>query len=535
MLIDLGYGMVHSSLYTKYSVTIDPAYAYVKPWWMATFSGKILESTILDFSGRLLPGFCPYNTIFSESNMYDIQTLVQNTINVNESNYIFSFVWDQTFPPFGWTEFSNGIFNFSKTGLGINDLWISIEDTESKFIQTDNDINQSPPAIIAVIVSLVFAGFLSLFFLQIFIIASRVIYKKVLDAEKHATNYNNILRNENLDQNSKKKKVNEYNKIKDKKSKSKNPKVIKKGFREFLKNAPSVSAFTDYSILIFRRNTTNSIREFYYYLFSVAKNGEADPVNNPEQINMNLNELKVYYEKFCFLNHYIERNLQDKSNLVLFSFQESKNSLSCIYIKMLIKDKGGKLELDPEKIDKKIDQDSLDIFMKSHIELTQFDSDSVNIYDFEQLYNKFCEYNGLEKVISSVSLMQNKYHINTKNIPTTHLTRRLQEDDHNILKILNEGYAALSGSKEFKIDRDNLQNHFDMLTKNYAKMTPEAKSNSTVQMIVFPGWYIWDVMTVAFHLNMLAATTLPMLLIIFLMEYSYYPWSLKDPSFLILP
>ena len=547
ILLNLGYGIVESSLYAKYVVSSNPAYAYLKPWWMSTFSATLLQSTMINFNGRLLPGFCPYRTVFSQEDEYKIQTLVQSS--VNESSYIYSFVWDYGLPTFGSTIGSNGIFNYSEVRTGLSDYWYTINYAEGKYSLTDNNINQSTFVIIALIVSLVFSGFMLILLLQFFIIAARFLYNKALNASNHTNNYKKIEKSENYEQKPNKKKGNNEDIIKDDikdkidnlddKSIKKRPKLVQIGFIEFLSNPPSVSAFTDYAVSIIRQNYANSISEFYYYLFTVVKNGEADPVNNPEQLTMNMSELKVLYEKFCFLNHYVEKNMQDKQNLVLlkkydFVIEESQNSISQVYLKMLIKEETGNiLELDPEMIDTKIDQDSLDIFIKSHVEFTQFDTDKVDIIYFEQSYYEFCKYYALEKVIVSTSLMQNKYQIIAANVPTVQLTRNKKKKNYIMPKIMKDRYYKLPELEEFKIDRDNLTNHFNALTKSYEKMTPEVLANITVQMIIFPRWYIWDIITVILHFLILTLITIPLILLINLMETSYSPWSLKNPDFLV--
>ena len=149
-----------------------------------------------------------------------------------------------------------------------------------------------------------------------------------------------------------------------------------------------------------------------------------------------------------------EKNMQDKQNLVLlkkynFVIEESQNSISQVYLKMLIKEETGNiLELDSDMIDTKIDHDSLDIFIKSHVELTQFDNDKVDIIYFEQSYYEFCKYNAIEKVIVSTSLMENKYQIIAANVPTVQLTPSLNKNKINymipkIMESISMGYYKL--------------------------------------------------------------------------------------------
>lgn len=72
---------MHSSTYSKWVHGTNPAYSYLKPWWIAFLSASFLAVTEYKVEGFLSPGFCPYTPSLSQQRYYDTQIFLYSFFN----------------------------------------------------------------------------------------------------------------------------------------------------------------------------------------------------------------------------------------------------------------------------------------------------------------------------------------------------------------------------------------------------------------------------------------------------------------------
>ena len=76
VVLNLGNYEPRSSAATKFTVSPNPAYIDMKPWWLSVFSASLLLGFPLQASGRLMPGFCPFRTNLNNEQVYQVSELL---------------------------------------------------------------------------------------------------------------------------------------------------------------------------------------------------------------------------------------------------------------------------------------------------------------------------------------------------------------------------------------------------------------------------------------------------------------------------
>ena len=79
VLLTLGNYRARSSAASKVTVSPNPAYIDMRPWWLSVFSASLLLGFPLQGGGRLMPGFCPFRTSLNEEQVYDMSELLGET------------------------------------------------------------------------------------------------------------------------------------------------------------------------------------------------------------------------------------------------------------------------------------------------------------------------------------------------------------------------------------------------------------------------------------------------------------------------
>jgi len=99
---------------------------------------------------------------------------------------------------------------------------------------------------------------------------------------------------------------------------------FKKLFRMLFLLTPPLSAFIDFIVVTIQKKYINSAEQFLYYLFKEREITERDSLNDAEQQihdpsteKIRGQEMKTLYEKFCYLNGYLEKKLDDTDNVNL--------------------------------------------------------------------------------------------------------------------------------------------------------------------------------------------------------------------------
>ena len=86
LIINLGaneYALFSST--TLWTFISNPSFAYMRPWWLATFSFSLLTSNTVKTYGSLAPGLCPFHNSLNIADISSIQGLFENIFNRNSS------------------------------------------------------------------------------------------------------------------------------------------------------------------------------------------------------------------------------------------------------------------------------------------------------------------------------------------------------------------------------------------------------------------------------------------------------------------
>ena len=65
---------------------------------------------------------------------------------------------------------------------------------------------------------------------------------------------------------------------------------------------------------LIQKNRTNSISEFYHVIFRRKDIGDQE-IHDNSRNEIQGTQFKNYYERFCYLHEYIEKNLEDKESI----------------------------------------------------------------------------------------------------------------------------------------------------------------------------------------------------------------------------
>lgn len=548
IILNLGSIESRSAQSTKWILTANPAYAYMKPWWMSIFSATILTNYQQQLQGSLLPGFCPYNSVYNLEQMYKIQNSI--LANASYQHAIATFVVDQSgTAPTATNPASDGILRYSDDRAPF-DYWYSVfQHADGSYGLLDNDINEKLIILFAIIVSLIIACYMTFLLTEIFIIAVNMMYYKIVGFANHLDSYSKL----------NKKKVDlliekevepesHHHSKRHRRKKGKEPKkkeddsVAKYTFKNIMKKAPSLSAFIDYLALILYRQFSNSVDQFYRLLFREVEGVRDDEAPDPNKDMIKGTEAKILYEKFCFMNHLVEQKLGDKNNLALlkkygYDIVTRNDLLSEVFTRVNVKNYDNFLVQVPSGEEK---VDTLKLYMDSNVEITAFEEDQVEVDTFIKLYYNFCDYNRLNRILISPALMKNEYKIESKNVPQQFIMIQEEQDDFRTYGqkgMIDRWKECLrikrkKKTKQYILDKSKLEDHFSLRLGN--TLPQDRLESATIDLILYKRWWIWDFITVLIHMLVAMIVTVPLLILVIVMESQYTPFSLKDPEILIV-
>jgi hypothetical protein len=136
-------------------------------------------------------------------------------------------------------------------------------------------------------------------------------------------------------------------------------------------------------VFLLKRSTTNSVKEFYKILFVETPKERA--LEATTQIE--LKEIKVLYEKFCFLKHFSELTLTSEENKKFlgkkgFGLIEKEDLSTNYYTKIKFKEEDNNLAIEEEPDFLNIS--TLEYFVRHNCDQTQFEQDVVSTTEFKE-------------------------------------------------------------------------------------------------------------------------------------------------------
>ena len=380
------------------------------------------------------------------------------------------------------------------------------------------------------------AGYISYLLITVAAVGINLMYTKLVSFANHLNNYAELTKTNQERSQDSAKNENQDN----------TPIVLSRyTFTNILRHAPSPSAFIDYFFLIMYRQFGSSAAQFYHLLFKESNTqGDLDEEFDPKMNMINGMEIKVLYEKFCFINHVSEEKLTDPDNLKAlktygYNIVYRDDLLSHVFTRVRTKENTVSL-VDITKKDKSLN--SLELYMKLNIDISKFDEDQMEVDNFTGLYNSFCDFNRLQRESITSSMMKEKYGIDYKVVPLQVLMRMKDEEEIDptanttttpFFKRFSSWFKLGKSSKAYVIDVSKLENHFNLIMEKSGGLTEEQLDQATADLIRYPKWWLWDMLTVLAHQMLGVLLTVPIVAIVILSESQYQPWSIKDPLSLI--
>lgn len=566
-ILEIGKQEMQSQSTNFWTVVSNPSFAYIRPWWLATFSLSLLTSNSFKVTGFLSPGFCPYHI---EPNIYDVyetEKYLKNLFGFNHS--VISFVEEANKETISVNHVNGTGIYIPEKNRPITEKWFSIKTTqEGEYQVHSNGIEANKFIIAALILSFIFATFVggTVFFL--FKAAVMMIYVDTCEKSEHSKNYV------------------EFEALK-KGKKTETPVKGKpfdvKGLLEqsslynFMRKVPRISAFLGYySLGLVKKHFIDSVDEFLSFLMNPNLDSEQKKVDKgtgeTKYLEMKEKDLKNNYEKFCFLNGLTEKPLSDKENIKKFEEYgytlQDEEEINCrAFTKMSLKDEQS--TLDRAML---TNRDSLDLFIELYVDVTNSETDYEYVDEFTSKYYQFCDkFRLLKKEIRPDILTQNiKYKFGTTIIMRKKLVRKqdfkeIAEETQNqrtvwrklliyFLKMITFGSYKEKSEMKFLIDEEQMRYHFNIMIKpdnpmNYTIFETNAKDENEKsvekrntaesvlnKMIYHSYWYYWvsmDMLMIFIQQFFTASCIMPFFFLVLLQETSYAPFSLVDPLHLI--
>ena len=571
-LVKIGSKEANSSLFQQWVISFAPAYAYVRPWWIGTYSLTILSTSSYEIQADLNPGFCPYTPGLTQINLYSVQNMLSETF-LNESSGIFSFSYpsDADLPPFD-IDYNTTNYGFRDVPANIGDeYWISItKDNSTYYEYVYEDLSQSSTTKVAVILSIILATLVGLYLVIAAVYIINAIYIDIIETVTSTSKYSKFDKKDDpgafqplMNTQKAKNLRDKLNKPDEKPTISYNPLQL---FRQLFLLAPPMSAFVDYLCIYMSKKYINSAEVFLNLLFVPRQNEDEDSeLHLLEKERISGTEMKTLYEKFCYLHGYLEKKLDDENivNLMELTYGfkiVTKNDLQTYTNVILLDDEIPKIGNKDRHLS------SMTLFIQMCCKKSKFECDSVPVGDFICKYKEFCSINYLNVENIAIFEMSSMYGIGNSFLSQQWIVRNIREtktnlptdgrrdiagentyknvgnsnpndEDENtgfITKMRKTFFESKNSSKLYDINMKRLNNHLYLLMQLPEKIeTLEELTEANKELILFPGWLVVDIFTVLFHIIIIFLLMVPVLGFFLLESVLYSSYSLSPDKKLI--
>ncbi|KAL4474821.1 hypothetical protein ABPG74_001517 [Tetrahymena malaccensis] len=535
----------------KFQFSYNPAYSYMKPYWLGELTLTLM--TTQKYSGQytLSPGFCPYVPALSLERIQSTQLLITNFMQQNSAPQyaLASNAWQP------YINYPNQKFEQADTYYGFKDIslnrnsdeqWIGVDSDDSKnYSVTNYDVSYSNSLYAAIVVSCVLSGIIGIIMLVILVFAINQNYIQVLNHIASIRKYSQLEKGgaEEIDESSldeQQQMIEQQNK-KDSQNSRENPENAVQGyvpkytigslfklFYQLIYLSPPLSALIDYVVLLMHKAKQNSIHEFYKLLFrskklKELKENDDEEIHSLEKDQILGNEMKQLYEKFCYLNQYLERKFDDEENLKYLTDRGFKivarfdaQTQYFAYIRY-----NGTIPTISEQSNKT----SLDLFISNCCSLTKFETDRIESSELENYYSEFCNLNHMQKIQLNEGSLKRDYGISTIYLPQQWVER-------------DEKYDVQKLKKKYFIDKKRVENNFKILLAKDSflfSMLYDTEDFKQAQrdIQISTGWQFFDLITVVAHVLLMALIGCPLIILAIFIRAQQSSYSLIPPMRLI--
>ncbi|KAL4512379.1 hypothetical protein ABPG72_005381 [Tetrahymena utriculariae] len=561
-VFEIGPKYTRSSTFQQVQFSYNPAYSYMKPYWLGELTLTLM--TTQKYSGQytISPGFCPYVPALSLERIHNTQFMITLFMQQNSApEYgLASDAWQPyiDYPPqkFVSTDTYNGFKDIS-LNRNRDEQWIGVHSDQSKNYSVKNyDVSYSSSLYAAIVVSCILSGILGIILMVILVFAINQNYIWVLNHIASVRKYSQLekggagdidestldiqKRRFYIEYKEQQQMIEEQNK-KALQDAGENPENEEQGFvpkytitsifslfYQLIYLSPPLSAFIDYVVLLLHKAKQNSISEFYKLLFrskmlKELKENEDEEIHSLEKDQILGNEMKQLYEKFCYLNQYLERKFDDEENLKYLTEMGFKivarfdaQTQYFTYIKY-----NGTIPTIPEQQNKT----SLDLFISSCCSLTKFETDRIESTELENFYSEFCTLNHMQKIQLNEGSLKRDYGVSTVYLPQQWVER-------------DEKYDVQKLKKKYFIDKKRVENNFKILLAKDSflfSMLYDTEDFKQAQrdIQVATGWQFFDLITVVAHVLVMALIGCPLIILAIFIRAQQSSYSLIPPMRLI--
>ncbi|EAR86437.2 phage head-tail adaptor family protein, putative (macronuclear) [Tetrahymena thermophila SB210] len=561
-VFEIGPKFTRSSTFQQVQFSYNPAYSYMKPYWLGELTLTLM--TTQKYSGQytISPGFCPYVPSLSLERIHSTQYMITNFMQQNSAPQyaLASDAWQPyvDYPPqkFISTDTYEGFKDIS-LNRNRDEQWIGVDSDQSKnYSVTNYDVSYSSSLYAAIVVSCILSGILGVILMVILVFAINQNYIWVLNHIASVRKYSQLekggageidestldiqKRRFYLEYKEQQQMIEEQNK-KALQDAGENPENEEQGFvpkytitsiftlfYQLIYLSPPLSAFIDYVVLLLHKAKQNSISEFYKLLFrskklKELKENEDEEIHSLEKDQILGNEMKQLYEKFCYLNQYLERKFDDEENLKYLTEMGFKivarfdaQTQYFTYIKY-----NGTIPTIPEQPNKT----SLDLFISSCCSLTKFETDRIESTELENYYSEFCTLNHMQKIQLNEGSLKRDYGVSTVYLPQQWVER-------------DEKYDVQKLKKKYFIDKKRVENNFKILLAKDSflfSMLYDTEDFKQAQrdIQVATGWQFFDLITVMAHVLVMTLIGCPLIILAIFLRAQQSSYSLIPPMRLI--
>ncbi|KAL4503518.1 hypothetical protein ABPG73_017261, partial [Tetrahymena malaccensis] len=447
----IGPKFTRSATFQQVQFSYNPAYSYIKPYWLGWLTLTLMTTQKYTGQYTISPGFCPYVPALSLERIRSTQQMITNFMQQNQApqHGLATNAWqpDVEYPPqqFVQKEIYNGFKDIS-LNRNSDELWIGIDSDQSKnYTITNYHISKNYYLSSAIYVSCILSGIVGIILVIILAFAINKNYTWILNHMASLRKYSSLQKEKKIEE---EKLQENFDKTPENESQIFAPSFSLRSipilFRKVICSSPPLIAFIDYIVHLLYKAKVNSIEKFYEKLFRKEKKSQQDEedIHNLEKYQILGNEMKQLYEKFCYLNQYLERKLDDEQNLKYLTAKGfkivSKIGAQTQYFTYI------KYNQKIATISEQPNKTSLDLFISSCCSITNFETDRIEFSELESYYQEFCNLNHMQEIQLNEGSLKRDYGISTVYMPQQWIER----------------YDISKKKDIYVIDKQKVEDHF---------------------------------------------------------------------------
>ena len=291
-----------------------------------------------------------------------------------------------------------------------------------------------------------------------------------------------------------------------------------KNFKYLAENSIFISTFIDYLVVTLNRMRVDSIELFFKNICGSYPKTEMEPLIETKEL-IEFNTIRDLYQEFCFMNDFTEQKFKYSnvlSNLTKIGYKIEiiENSSTVSYCSMILKTDDQRWIFSSNDID----HNSLALFIKYKVNITNFFEDQVDINEFFKKYDEFCKFNRLEALVVTPQLLKQKFYIDTTSIPKYFIRK--------------DPKFITTNSMEMYIETNNIENYIKFLADDTVTLSAEDIKFVKKQIYSSEGAF-YEILTIILQIVLLLFLIAPIIILLICLGESYTPYTLKNPEYLL--